>query len=305
MEVIKTEPEEVLTLTNRHFADRHTKIDELTAEIALQLIEIKELLASSSEIPGAREPAVSFSYPQDGRTTLMSEGTLEIDYLTGRVKLPTGGTDELSDNLQNHNLRFVRSLMITTDRTCYLRLDNRDAIPIPPGTLTPLTNIQFSNLKLRITNQAYVFVIASTNPGGVMANRQPAFTAIPTLQEPGQVEWSYLYETPDDSPIPPFSVLEHQVITVEEGYRLLLKGTMVGAMSKHTGIGSDALLKIWIVITTPGFEGDRWLRRADALTFMPSQEIKAGHSLYIYLHNLSSEEIQATVNVIGVKEKVG
>jgi len=129
--------------------------------------------------------------------------------------------------------------------------------------------------------------------------------AIPTLLEPNQVEWSYLYETEDDSPIPPFSVLEHKVITVEEGYRLLLKGTMVGAMSKHTGIGSDALLKIWIVITTPGFEGDRWLRRADALTFVPSQEIKAGHSLYIYLHNLSSERLRVTVNFIGVKEKVG
>ena len=125
--------------------------------------ETKELIseASEPEITGA----ISFSYPQDGRATLMSEGTLEIDYLTGRVKLPTGGTDELSDNLQNHNLRFVRSLMITTDRTCYLRLDNRDAIPIPPGTLTPLINLQFSNLKIRITAKTYLFIIASVNPG--------------------------------------------------------------------------------------------------------------------------------------------
>ena len=128
--------------------------------------------------------------------------------------------------------------------------------------------------------------------------------ALPTLLEPKQIEWSYLYETDDDSPIPPFTTLEHKVITVEEGYRLLLKGAMVGAMSKHTGIGSDALLKIWVVITTPGFEGDRWFRTADALTFEPSQEIKAGHSLYLYIHNLSSEKIRATVNFIGVKEKV-
>jgi len=106
----------------------------------------------------------------------MSEGTLEIDYLTGQVKLPTGGTDELSDNLQNHNLRFVRSLMITTDRTCYLRLDNHDAIPIPPGTLTPLINLQFSNLKIRITAKTYLFIIASVNPGTAIYHGTIALT---------------------------------------------------------------------------------------------------------------------------------
>jgi len=128
--------------------------------------------------------------------------------------------------------------------------------------------------------------------------------ALPTIIEPKQVEWSYLYETEDDSPIPPFSTIEHEVITVETGYRLLLKGAMCSATSKHTSIGSDAMLKMWIVITTPGFEGDRFFRTTDALTFVPSQEIKAGHTLYVYLHNLSSEELRATVNFIGVKEKV-
>jgi len=128
--------------------------------------------------------------------------------------------------------------------------------------------------------------------------------SLPTLLEPNQVEWSYLYETDDDSPIPAFTTLEHKVITVETGYRLLLKGAMCSATSKHTSIGSDAQHKVWIVITTPGFLGDRFFRMTDALTFVPSEEIKAGHTLYFYLFNQSSEKIRATVNFIGVKEKV-
>lgn len=129
--------------------------------------------------------------------------------------------------------------------------------------------------------------------------------SLPTLLEPGQIEWSYLYETADDEPIPPFTTVEHKVITVEEGYRLLLKGVMCSSMSKHTGIASDAQIKIWIVITTPGFLGDRYYLRTDALTFAPSQEVKAGHSVYLYIFNQSSERIRETVNFIGVKEKVG
>ena len=128
--------------------------------------------------------------------------------------------------------------------------------------------------------------------------------SIPTTNVPNQIEWSYLYETDEDSPIPPFTTLEHEVITVESGYRLLLKGVMCSATSKHTDIGSDAMLKAWIVITTPGFLGDRFFRTTDALTFEPSQEVKAGHTLYLYLHNISSEKIHATVNFIGVKEMV-
>ncbi len=128
--------------------------------------------------------------------------------------------------------------------------------------------------------------------------------SIPTTNVPNQVEWSYLYETDDDSPIPAFTTLEHKVITVESGYRLLLKGAMCSATSKHTNIGSDAMLKVWIVITTPGFLGDRFFRMTDVITFSPSQEVRAGHTLYLYLHNLSSEKIHATINFIGVKEMV-
>ena len=123
--------------------------------------------------------------------------------------------------------------------------------------------------------------------------------AVPSLVSPRQLEWSYLWENDE---IPPFSPVEHEVITVEEGWRLRLKGVMCSATSKHTGIGSDAQHKIWIVITTPGFLGDRLFTTTDALTFEPSQEVTGGHSIYLYFHNQSSERLRATANFIAVKE---
>jgi hypothetical protein len=125
--------------------------------------------------------------------------------------------------------------------------------------------------------------------------------AVPSLAEPRQLEWSYLWE---NDLIPSFSVAAHKVITLEKGYRLLLKGVMCSTTSKHTAIGSDAQHKIWIVIATPGFLGDRFFFMTDALTFDPSQEIRADHTLYLFFHNQSSEKARITVNIIGIKEKV-
>jgi len=127
----------------------------------------------------------------------------------------------------------------------------------------------------------------------------------PTILPPKQKEWSVLLEfkktNGSDNRIPPFSVASTKVYTVESGYRLLLKGAMC-SMTCERDAPLNAWCKIWIVITTPGFLGDRYFIRTDALTFVPSQEVKEGHSIYVYLHNRSSEYASATVNLIGVLE---
>jgi len=127
----------------------------------------------------------------------------------------------------------------------------------------------------------------------------------PTILSPKQQEWSALLEFKktdgSDNRIPPFSIASVKVYTVPEGYRLLLKGAMCSMTDEHD-MPLNAWCKIWLVITTPGFLGDRYFIRSDALTFVPSQEIKEGHSLYVYLHNKSSEYAGATVNLIGVLE---
>ena len=102
----------------------------------------------------------------------------------------------------------------------------------------------------------------------------------PTLLPPKQKEWSVLLEfkktDETDNRIPPFSIASTKVYTVEEGYRLLIKGAMCSMTDEHN-MPLDVYCKVWLVITTPGFLGDRYFLMTDALTFVPSQEVKEGH----------------------------
>jgi len=129
----------------------------------------------------------------------------------------------------------------------------------------------------------------------------------PTILSPKQQEWSALLEFKktdgSDNRIPPFSIASVKVYTVPEGYRLLLKGAMV-SMTDEYDMPLDVWCVAWLVITTPGFQGNRWFLTTDDITFVPSQEIKEGHSLYVYLHNYSGEYVGATVNLIGVLESL-
>lgn len=124
-------------------------------------------------------------------------------------------------------------------------------------------------------------------------------TALPEILEPYQYEWGYLWEakidpeTGEDNRIPPFKKVTDNVYTVPEGKRLLLKGAMASA-------DNDAYHKVWIVISTPGLLGDRYVLRSDSETFFPSQEIKSGHTLVLYFHNQSSQKIRANVSFIGI-----
>ena len=129
----------------------------------------------------------------------------------------------------------------------------------------------------------------------------------PTLLPPKQKEWSVLLEfkktDETDNRIPPFSIASTKVYTVEEGYRLLLKGAMCSMTDEHN-MPLNVWCEVWLVISTPGFLGRRYFLITDALTFVPSQEVKEKHSLYIYLHNYSGEYVSATVNLIGVLESL-
>ena len=129
----------------------------------------------------------------------------------------------------------------------------------------------------------------------------------PTILSPKQQEWSVLLEFKktdgSDNRIPPFSIASTNVYTVPEGYRLLLKGAMC-SMTDEDNMPLNVWCMVWLVITTPGFEGNRYFLMTDALTFVPSQEVKEGHSLYVYLHNFSGEYVSATVNFIGVLESL-
>ncbi|GAH19259.1 unnamed protein product, partial [marine sediment metagenome] len=54
-----------------------------------------------------------FTYPSDGtKKLLVKGGVTQIDFFTGKVTLPDGTEEMLSDSLRNHEEPFIRSFMI-------------------------------------------------------------------------------------------------------------------------------------------------------------------------------------------------
>ena len=129
----------------------------------------------------------------------------------------------------------------------------------------------------------------------------------PTILYPNQKEWSVLIEFKKteeaDNRIPPFSVASTKVYTVPENYRLLMKGAMCSATDEDN-MPMNIYNKIWIVIATPGVVGDRYFLITDALTFVPSHEIRENHSIYLYIYNFSGELMSAAVTFLGVLESL-
>jgi len=125
-------------------------------------------------------------------------------------------------------------------------------------------------------------------------------TVFPSYSAAEQL-WSYLLEFKDENKVPPFSIASAKIYTVPEGYELLLRSSMVGVTGER-GIASNATHKVWIVITTPGVLGDRYIIRTDALA-LGTQLVPENASLYVYFHNQSSEYVSVTINFIGTLRK--
>ncbi|RLG05533.1 MAG: hypothetical protein DRN68_08550, partial [Thaumarchaeota archaeon] len=104
-------------------------------------------------------------------------------------------------------------------------------------------------------------------------------TVFPSYSAAEQL-WSYLLEFKDENKVPPFSIASAKIYTVPEGYELLLRSSMVGVTGER-GIASNATHKVWIVITTPGVLGDRYIIRTDALA-LGTQLVPENASLYVY-----------------------
>ena len=106
----------------------------------------------------------------------------------------------------------------------------------------------------------------------------------------------------EEGRIYPFGVAL-MIYKVPKGHRLLLKNVKCSATSEG-GLPSNAWHKIWIVSTPHGLLCEKpFLRYAD-VKFDPPQVINQNQNLYVYIHNMSSEFIESTVNITGILERV-
>ena len=128
-------------------------------------------------------------------------------------------------------------------------------------------------------------------------------TKLSTLLRPRDVWTATIEFKGEEGRIPPFKVASTKVYTVPKGHRLLLKNVKCSATSEG-GLPSNAWHKIWIVSTPHGLLCEKpFLRYAD-VKFDPPQVINQNQNLYVYIHNMSSEFIESTVNITGILERV-
>ena len=106
----------------------------------------------------------------------------------------------------------------------------------------------------------------------------------------------------EEGRIPPFKVASTKIYTVPKGHRLLLKNVKCSATSER-GLPSNAQHKIQIVSTPHGFLYEKYFLRDTDKLFDPPQVITQNQNLYVYIHNMSSEFIESTVNITGILER--
>jgi len=115
-----------------------------------------------------------FTYPSDGTKKTVGKGITQIDFFTGKVTLPDGTEELLSDNLRNHEEPFIRSFMLDVDQNIVFWLDNSGKKPIDRDDIHGETYQNFRILYIETTRRTEFFVWACTNPEAFLRRFKPA-----------------------------------------------------------------------------------------------------------------------------------
>ena len=134
------------------------------------LADIRSLLQKERE---EKENIYEITYPPEGSTKTITEGTTELNFLTGEVFLADGTEEFLTDTLQRRGLDYVRNLLIETSEKLDISLDDKSKYTIPAGGLLSLGTKKFQRLSLKATENTKIKVVASST------NIPPVFSFLP------------------------------------------------------------------------------------------------------------------------------
>lgn len=154
--------------------DYGTRIDELiirqiaqNESMISQNESIKQILssilASSGTQPGEMPPLI-ITYPEDGGTKELSAGISRFDFYEGKVNLPTGLREDLSDSLVEHEFTHCHSIAINAELPVTIRIEDGGAFTTNAGIPFVLPNIKFKHISISTTRKTNVAIFASTSP---------------------------------------------------------------------------------------------------------------------------------------------
>ena len=129
--------------------DKYTSIDE-------KLERIADILAPKDEL--------TITYPEAGGVKQLESGVAKFNFFEGKVVLPTGITENLSNALSEHGFTHCNSISIDAELPCEIRIDNSGAFTTNAGIPFIRSNIKFKQLTIKTSRQTNVKIYASTSP---------------------------------------------------------------------------------------------------------------------------------------------
>lgn len=117
----------------------------------------------------AEDDSIYFTYPADGTRKTVGIGRMIIDLYEGKVKLPDGSEEKLSDSLKSHKMEYARSLAIECDQIVKYGLDTGGLKPNGAANIQTETYQKFRRIVIETTTNTQVNVWASTNPAATIS----------------------------------------------------------------------------------------------------------------------------------------
>jgi len=130
-----------------------------------------------------RERHFYFTYPRTGGTKSVAKGILTLDFYNGTATLPDGTEEQISDSLESHSLREVRSIFIQADQNATGWLDESGRFPINANEACVMTYQNFRALYIETTVTTNISVWSSTHPMAALdrAKRSGLQATTPTI----------------------------------------------------------------------------------------------------------------------------
>lgn len=154
---------------------------ELEQLINILASRIAEKISIPAIEPIREQPTIVISYPADGTKKSVGAGTTQIDFYTGKVTLPDGTEEHLSDKLLRYADRYIRSFSIDTDQDIIIWGDTDQAKrPIQGGDIHSESWIAFSILYIETTTTTEFSIWASNNPGTIISRFKESTTRLVT-----------------------------------------------------------------------------------------------------------------------------
>ncbi len=126
----------------------------------------KTMSKKKSKTTKPDEEVFYFTFPPEGGTKEITTGTFVLDFYSGKITLPNGNEEFISDNLKAHGIKACRSLLVRTNKTINVSHDGKGKYQIT-STIFGENHLDFRILYIYTTETTNISIKASSSPNAM------------------------------------------------------------------------------------------------------------------------------------------